>query len=79
MLQWQIPECEGDLSCHFVLSLRRMTNKSLFLKPNWLTAGLIATCSYVSTWCTVSQHVWIFLYTFSGYVSICEEGPVQTT
>ena len=52
---------------------------SLFLKPNWLTAGPVATCSYVSTWCRVSQHVWIFLYTSSGYVSICEEGPVQTT
>ena len=51
----------------------------LRLKPNWWTAGPIATYSYVTTWCIVSQHVWIFLYTFSGYVSICEEGPVQAT
>ena len=55
-----------------------MTNRKLLLKPNWLTAGPIDTCSYVNDSCVVYS-LTIFLYTSSGYVSICEESPVQAT
>ena len=39
---------------------------SLRLKPNWLTAGPVATCFYVSTWCIVDTCILVY------FVRICQ-------